>query len=272
MKTSTLFSAVSFALTFCGSSIFAQVSDNVTETIVANADADNIDLTVLGDTLNVALTEIANTYENASVIDNSTTATLSRRSFGRFGRFAKREDPSVIDVHTHVVPSWYKKLVPTTGGNPTPNWDVDTYLSFMASEGIAHSVFSFSAPVANVFQGSQVLTIALARLMNEQAAAYCRANPTKLSFYAVVPLPYTSAAIIEAHYALDVLGAAGIFLTSNFEGTYLGNAQFTPFFDAINKRGEKQIFYIHPGTPYIKVNGKLVEANPTPYPTGNIEF
>ncbi|KAG6888368.1 hypothetical protein C0992_008670 [Termitomyces sp. T32_za158] len=273
MKTSTLFSAVSFVLTFCSSSILAQTaSGNVTAEIVANADADNIDLTVLGDTLDIVLTEIADTYENASVTDNSTTTTPSRRSLGRFGRFGKRNDPTIIDVHTHVVPSWYKKLVPVTGGNPTPNWDMDTYLAFMSSEGIAHSVFSFSAPGANVFQNSQVLTIALARLMNEQAAAYCRANPTKLSFYAVVPLPYTSAAITEANYALDVLGAAGIFLTSNFEGTYLGNAQFTPFFDAMNKRSDKQIFYIHPGTPYLKVNGKLVEANPTPYPTGNIEF
>ncbi|KAG5736056.1 2-amino-3-carboxymuconate-6-semialdehyde decarboxylase [Termitomyces sp. T112] len=273
MKTSTLFSAVSFALVFCSSSILAQTTpDNVTATIVANADADNIDLTVLGDTLDAALTSIVDVYENASIPDNSTTTTASRRSFGRFGRFAKRDDAPIVDVHTHAVPSWYKALVPTTGGNPTPSWDINTYLSFMASEGITHSVFSFSAPSANVFQGAPLPTIALARLMNEQAAAYCRANPTKLSFYAVVPLPYTAAAIVEANYALDVLGASGIFLTSNFEGIYLGNTQFTPFFDAMNSRSDKQIFYIHPGTPYIKVNGKLVEANPTPYPTGNIEF
>ncbi|KAG6814703.1 hypothetical protein H0H93_012550 [Arthromyces matolae] len=142
----------------------------------------------------------------------------------------------------------------------------------MASEGISHSVFSFSAPGANVFQGSETLTIALARLMNEQSAAYVRSNPDKLSFFAVVPLPYTSAAITEANYALDTLGAAGIFLTSNFEGTYLGNAAFTPFFSAMNDRKEKQIFFIHPSTPYLKIDNKLVEANPTPYLTGKIEF
>ncbi|KAG6915741.1 hypothetical protein DXG01_010038 [Tephrocybe rancida] len=295
MKTSTLFSAASFVLAFCGGAVLAQTtSDSVTDTIVANADAgtcqtsllhfvenldisrgsfsDNIDLTVL-DFLDEALGEIAVTYENANITD-TTTLSARRRSFGHasHGHFSKRTTASIIDVHTHVVPSWYKTLVPVTGGNPTPTWDLDTHLSFMASEGIAYSVFSFSAPGANVFQGSMSSTVALARLMNEQAAAYVRSNPKKLSFYAVVPLPYTAAAIVEANYALDHLGAAGIFLTSNFEGVYLGNTQLKPFFDAMNKRSGKTIFYIHPGTPYVKVGSELVEANPTPYATGNIEF
>lgn len=142
----------------------------------------------------------------------------------------------------------------------------------MESEGIARSVFSFSTPAANVFQGNKIATIALARLINEQSAAYCRAFPTKLSFYAVVPLPYTVEAITEANYALDTLGAVGLALTSNHEGLYLGNAQFKTFFTAVNSRGGKQILYIHPSTPYVKVGNELVEANPTPYPTGNVEF
>ncbi|KAG6865411.1 hypothetical protein C0991_002905 [Blastosporella zonata] len=266
MKTSTLFSAVSLAVAMFAPSAFAQTtSENVTAVIVANADADSIDLTVLP-FLDTALSEIAVTYENATT--DPVAITPSRR--GWFGK--KRAAASIIDVHTHVVPSWYQALVPVTGGNPTPSWDINSYLAFMASEGIARSVFSFSAPAANVFQGQELLTIAMARLMNEQAAAYVRANPGSLSFYAVVPLPYTAAAIIEANYAIDVLGAVGIFLTSNFEGTYLGNTQFTPFFQAMDQRPGNTILYVHPSTPYVTVNNKLVEANPTPYPTGNIEF
>jgi predicted TIM-barrel fold metal-dependent hydrolase len=142
----------------------------------------------------------------------------------------------------------------------------------MASEGISHSVIGFSAPGPNVYQGNKKQTLALARIMNEQVAAYCRTNPEQLSFYAVVPLPYTAEAINEANYALDTLGAVGIVLTSNVEGLYLGNAQFNSFFDAINKRQGRQILYIHPGTPYLKVGGALYEANPTLYATGNIEF
>lgn len=142
----------------------------------------------------------------------------------------------------------------------------------MDGEGINHSIFSISAPGANVYKGQQVATIALARLLNEQAAAYVRAYPKRLSFYAVVPLPYATAAITEAKYAINTLGAAGIILTSNFEGIYLGDSRFTPFFSAINALGKGQILYIHPSAPYIKVNGAFIEANPTTYATGNIEF
>jgi predicted TIM-barrel fold metal-dependent hydrolase len=109
-------------------------------------------------------------------------------------------------------------------------------------------------------------------LINEQTAAYVRAYPKQFTFYAVVPLPYTDAAIVEANYALDTLGAAGIALYSNFEGRYLGDAGFKPFFQALNKRGAGQIVYVHPTDPVMKVNGQFVVANPTVYPTGNIEF
>ncbi|KAF5369173.1 hypothetical protein D9615_009958 [Tricholomella constricta] len=258
MKTSTLFTLTS-AITLLVYPVFAQTPETVADEIVANANADNIDLSVL-DFLDDALEEITTTYEAAPPV---------RRNVGRL---AARQAATIVDVHTHVVPSWYQALVPVTGGNPTPTWDINSYLSFMASQGVARSVFSFSAPGPNVFQGSKGLTIALARLINEQAAAYCRANPSKLNFYAVVPLPYTQEAIIEAKYALDQLGAVGIILTSNVEGLYLGNAQFKPFFDAINKRSGRQILYIHPSAPYVKVNNQLIEANPTSYATGNIEF
>jgi predicted TIM-barrel fold metal-dependent hydrolase len=87
-----------------------------------------------------------------------------------------------------------------------------------------------------------------------------------------VPLPYTEAAIREATYALDVLGAAGIALFSNFEGCYLGDPDFRPFFDAMDRREGGQVLYIHPTTPVLRLNGSLIEANPTIYPTGNIEF
>jgi predicted TIM-barrel fold metal-dependent hydrolase len=157
----------------------------------------------------------------------------------------------IFPMIAHVVPSWYKTLVPVTGGNPTPDWDLSSQLSFMASKGIVHAVLSFSAPGPNVFKGNKLFTVALSRLMNEQSAAYVRAFPDKFDFYAVVPLPYTSEAITEANYALDTLGAAGIILTSNVEGMYLGNPQFRQFFKAINDRGGRQVMFVHPSTPYI---------------------
>lgn len=151
----------------------------------------------------------------------------------------------------------------------------------MANQGISQAVLAFSAPGANVYPANQAATIALARLINEQTAAYAHAHPAKLGFYAVVPLPYTQHAITEAKYALEKLGATGIALYSNFEGHYLGNPSFKPFFSALNARAPVAtdaaaavpIVYVHPTTPYLRLaNGSLVEANPTLYPTGNIEF
>jgi len=248
------------ALSLWRVSVFAQDNNTIPDIIIANATADNIDLSVL-DFLPTALEEINMVYENASQVRKRDTSPLLSRQSG-----------SLVDVHNHIVPDWYRALVPVTGGNPTPSWNVNTALSFMASEGIGRSILSFSAPGPNVFPGNQVVTIALARLMNEQSAAFARAYPDKFTFYAVVPLPYASAAITEAQYALGVLGAAGIILTSNIEGMYLGNSQFQSFFSAINQRSGKQIIFIHPTTPTMKCGNQLIEANPTPYISGSIEF
>jgi hypothetical protein len=68
------------------------------------------------------------------------------------------------------------------------------------------------------------------------------------------------------------LGAAGVVLLSNHETKYLGHPDFKPFFQALNQLGGRQIVYVHPNTPYVKSGNNLIEANPTTYPTGNIEF
>ncbi|KAF8884824.1 hypothetical protein BD779DRAFT_1612068 [Infundibulicybe gibba] len=249
MKSSTMLPVWGIFLTLCLSFVSGEPGESATQQIVKNAAADHIDLTVLS-FLDVALSEIS---------------TVS-------GDIGLRAPASIIDVHAHVVPSWYKSLVPITGGNPTPNWTLDGHLAFMEAQGIKRSIIAFSAPGPNVFQGQKERTVALARLINEQAAAYCRSYPQRLSFYAVVPFPYTPEAIVEATYAIRTLGAAGIFLQSSTEGVYLGNPQLRPFFDFLNQFGGKQILYIHPSTPYVKSGNNLIEANPTQYPTGNIEF
>ena len=145
-------------------------------------------------------------------------------------------------------------------------------LSFMASQGIERSIISFSVPGPNVFPGQKLATVALARLMNEVAAAHCSAYPNRFSFYAVVPLPYTAEATQEAQYAINHLGAVGIWLQSNTEGKYLDQTSFKPFFQAINSWAGRQIFYIHPALPVLKVGNELIEANLTDYITGKIEF
>ncbi|PQE15162.1 2-amino-3-carboxymuconate-6-semialdehyde decarboxylase protein [Rutstroemia sp. NJR-2017a BVV2] len=126
------------------------------------------------------------------------------------------------------------------------------------------SVLSISAPGSTVFAGNGAASAALARLLNEWHAALVRKYPTRFSFVAVIPLPYTQEAITEATYALRKLDAAGIGLLSNHEGYYLGNSNFRPFFKALNDMSKGNItVFIHPNSPYLHVNGTLIDANPS---------
>ncbi|KAF8156882.1 hypothetical protein B0H34DRAFT_657833 [Crassisporium funariophilum] len=224
--------------------------------------ADDIDLTVL-DFFDTAIAEIEETY---------VAAAPAKRNLGHIMRRQTPTPNNIVDSHAHVVPSWYQALYPDIGGNPVPDWTMDAQLSFMAGQGIQRSIIAFSTPGPNVYAGNKALTVALARILNEQAAAYCRAYPGKFSFYAQVPLPWTTEAIREARYAINELGAVGIWLQSNIQGKYLGHTDFKPFFQTVNSWPGRQILYIHPALPVMKVGNTIIEANPTPYITGKIEF
>ncbi|ORY10281.1 hypothetical protein BCR34DRAFT_567201 [Clohesyomyces aquaticus] len=186
-----------------------------------------------------------------------------------------------IDVHSHVVPSWYRALVPLTGDSPTPNWTVESHFALMASQSIRRSIVSISTPGATVFAGDAAKSIALARLLNEYLAALTSVYPEHFSFYATTPLPYVEAAITEVNYALGTLHGSAIGLLSNFEGLYLGNAQLTPFFTYLNQLtnisspSRNPVIFVHPNAPclhYPGGSGSLIPANPTLYPTGTVEF
>jgi predicted TIM-barrel fold metal-dependent hydrolase len=178
----------------------------------------------------------------------------------------------------HVVPGWYHALVPTTGQSPTPNWTIETQFNMMQTVGIRKSVLSISAPGTTVYVDDEAKATALARLLNEYLAALSRTYPSHFGFFAVTPLPYVDAAIREARYALDHLGAAGIGLLSNHEGYYLGNAQFKPFFTFLNSYANtsaSETIFVHPNEPCLRIsngNGSLIIANPTVYPDGLVEL
>lgn len=86
------------------------------------------------------------------------------------------------------------------------------------------------------------------------------------------PPPYVQEANIKAPYAVSNLGAAGTILLSNYEGRYLGDLAFEPFFQAFHQMGSKKVILVHPTNPELRVDSKLVDANPTVYVTGTIEF
>ncbi|KAK7634290.1 hypothetical protein IWX48DRAFT_390557 [Phyllosticta citricarpa] len=84
---------------------------------------------------------------------------------------------------------------------------------------------------------------------------------TIFPFSLLFPLSYTDAAVREANYALDSLGAVGVGVLSSHAGKYLGNVAFKPLFENLNNRkSSREIVYIHLTEPVVNVNGALVFA------------
>ena len=84
----------------------------------------------------------------------------------------------------------------------------------MDEAGVQTSVLTLAAP--------QPTSADVVRKTNEAAALIKREHPDRFLFCAALPLPDVDAAIREAKYALDTLGADGIKLATNVGGQYLG--------------------------------------------------
>ncbi|KAJ7190037.1 hypothetical protein GGX14DRAFT_483849 [Mycena pura] len=175
---------------------------------------------------------------------------------------------TTVDVHAHHVPNWFRTIMPSDGGMPTPVWTLDLQLQHMANQSIGRSILSIPKP--NIFLGDKNATVAIARLLNENSAALARAVPQRFSFFATSALPYVDESLTEVKYAMETLGAVGVALTSNHEGKYLGNPDFAPFFARMEAIGA--IVFVHPANPLLEVAGTFLLASPTVYPQGIFEF
>ena len=73
---------------------------------------------------------------------------------------------------------------------------------------------------------------------------------SRFKFCASLPLPDVDAAIREAVYALDTLGADGVKLATNSRGQYLGDEALDPLMEVLNERHAVIIIHPHRPTPY----------------------
>jgi 6-methylsalicylate decarboxylase len=157
----------------------------------------------------------------------------------------------LVDVHAHFLTDGYVEAAKAAGivqpdGMPGwPGWTVDEHLALMDEQNIAHAILSISSP--GVHFGDDEAAAALAREVNEYAAGVARENPDRFSFFASVPLPAVDAAVDEAAYALDHLGARGVIVMSNSAGRYLGDPAWDPLWDLMNKR--RAVVFEHPTSP-----------------------
>ena len=112
----------------------------------------------------------------------------------------------------------------------------------MDDAGIDIAVVSLSTP--GVHTGDPVTAGDLPRRCNEFSAELVRSRPDRFGGFACLPLLDVDASLGELAYAFDVLGLDGIFLFTNSNGVYLGDAVLEPVFEELERR--KTVVYVHP--------------------------
>jgi aminocarboxymuconate-semialdehyde decarboxylase len=120
---------------------------------------------------------------------------------------------------------------------------VDQRLAGMAAQGVTCQVLSVWP---DIFAYGLPTPIARRwhRLLNETLSELCATHPGEFALFASVPLPDAGAAAREAEYAMKQLGAAGLVVAANVEGTNLGELALDELWDAAVKLDAP--VFIHP--------------------------
>lgn len=165
----------------------------------------------------------------------------------------------VTDYHAHcILPSYLNLLAEhdmlDDEGFPLPQWSAEAHLKLMDAAGISKSVLTLPAP--HPYFGDRSECVRVCRQFNEEMAELCRDG--RFSFCATLPLPDVEAAIAEAKYALDTLGAAGVKLATNVYGQYLGDSVLDPLMAFLSER--KALVILHPHKPSPVNAGVMVQT------------
>jgi 6-methylsalicylate decarboxylase len=167
----------------------------------------------------------------------------------------------LVDVHAHFVPETYRTAAEAAGYDLTPYltfspWTLDDHLTLADGLGVRMSVLSLPAP--GVYFGDDARAAALARTLNDEAAAVVARAPERLRFFAALPLPDVSASVAELARALALPGCAGAVLYAQAGSLELGDAQLDPLWQALDSAGAAVL--VHPQLPEPSVRDLSLEG------------
>lgn len=153
-----------------------------------------------------------------------------------------------IDTHHHLLPPDYRKAlrkagIEEAGGRAVPDWSPQASLETMAALGIGTAIVSVSTPGTTILP-TAADAAALARDLNDYAAALVADHPDRFGFFATIPMPHLEQSVTETLRALDELNADGVILLANSSGTYLGQDGQRALFAALDARSA--VVFIHP--------------------------
>ena len=178
---------------------------------------------------------------------------------------------SLIDVHAHFVPAQYRDALAAAGidqpdGFPrVPTWSASEHVAMMNRVGIDVAVLSVSSPGVQFGEGTSASdAVALARHVNNVAAATINDHPGRFGAFASLPMGNLDESLAEIERALDSLGLDGVNLLTNVGGVYLGDASLEPVMAELHRR--RAVVFIHPTSP------ACWECTSLGYPRPMIEF
>jgi predicted TIM-barrel fold metal-dependent hydrolase len=146
----------------------------------------------------------------------------------------------IIDVHSHPVLA-FGEGAPVGEGRKQPDWSVESALSYMEEHDISACVLSSPAS-ANNATGQEARDIA--RRTNDLLAEIVSEHPKRFGAVATLPALDADGAIAEIGYALDTLKMDGVTTTTSINDVYLGEPQFDPWLEELNRRSAT--FFVHP--------------------------
>ena len=177
--------------------------------------------------------------------------------------------PGTVDVHHHFYPrflmdAWaaaplegewaaYKALFMQA---PYTGWTPEGAVDLLDANGIATAVLSLPAGTVGFVRGSEQLR--MVRAVNEYATRLAQDRPGRFGLFALLPMPDIAASLAEIAHTLDQLGATGIALMTSYGNRWLGDPDFVPILDELNRR--KAVVHVHPKAPACCTN--LVQSNP----------
>jgi 6-methylsalicylate decarboxylase len=173
----------------------------------------------------------------------------------------------IIDTHHHIYPPRYvaqnlQRLLDDASLLPASayqSWTPSLALEHMDKAEIASAVTSITSP-GIWFQGDNGAR-ARARDCNEFGASMMRDFPGRFGMFAAIPVPDIDGSLAEIAYAFDVLKHDGIGVLTSYAGKLLGDPEFDPVFDELNRRKAK--VFVHPtmscGNVFPGVSGPTIE-------------
>ncbi|KAI4150860.1 MAG: hypothetical protein L6R39_002140 [Caloplaca ligustica] len=152
-----------------------------------------------------------------------------------------------IDVHHHVVPEFYEKLLASANipvGTSIPRWSPEASLHLMDKLHIDKAILSLSAPGAMI-AGDTHNVRSVARAWNDYASTMRTKWSGRFGFFAALPsLTDQEGALAEIEHAFEDPEADGITLFTSYGGKYLGAKEFEPIWAELDKR--HAVVHIHP--------------------------